>query len=55
MDVEIGHHVVTLCNLGNIAYRLGRTVRFDFATERFLDDEMANRMLSEPNRAPWQL
>ncbi|WP_448531426.1 hypothetical protein, partial [Pseudothermotoga sp.] len=55
MDVEIGHHVITLCNLGNIAYRLGRQVRFDFATERFLDDEVANRMITEPNRAPWRL
>jgi predicted dehydrogenase len=53
MDVEIGHHVVTLCILGNIAYMLGREVIFDMAKERFVNDEEANRMISEPSRYPW--
>ncbi|MCC6729793.1 MAG: Gfo/Idh/MocA family oxidoreductase [Chthonomonadales bacterium] len=55
MDVEIGHHVVTLCNLGNISYRLGREVVYDFARERFVGDEEADRLISEPLRAPWSL
>lgn len=55
MDVETGHHVVTLCNLGNIAWRLGRKVVFDFAAERFVDDPAADRFLSEPYRSPWTL
>jgi len=55
MDVEIGHHVITLCILGNVAWRLGRKVTYDFATERFVGDEEADRLLSEPYRAPWKL
>jgi len=55
MDVEIGYRVVTLCILGNIAYTLGRKVTFDMAAERFVGDEEANRMLSEPYRHPWKL
>ncbi len=55
MDVEIGHHVVTLCILGNIAWRLGRKVTFDFARERFIGDEEADRLIGEPYRAPWTL
>lgn len=55
MDVEIGHRVTTLCNLGNIAYRLGRKVRWDAAKERFIGDEQANRLLDYPYRAPWRL
>ena len=55
MDVEIGHHVVTLCILGNIAWRLGRKVTYDFAKERFIGDEEANRLIDEPYRPPWKL
>ncbi|MBM3493239.1 MAG: Gfo/Idh/MocA family oxidoreductase [Armatimonadetes bacterium] len=55
MDVEIGHHVITLCILGNIAWRLGRKVTYDFARERFVGDEEADRMIYEPYRAPWSL
>ncbi len=55
MDVEIGHHVITLCILGNVAWRLGRKVTYDFATERFVGDEEADRFLNEPYRAPWKL
>ena len=55
MDVEIGHHVITLCILGNIAWRLQRKVTFDFAREKFIGDEEADRMIAEPMRAPWKL
>lgn len=55
MDVEIGYHVITLCILGNIAYTLGRKVTYDFARERFVGDEEANRFIHEPYRAPWRL
>jgi hypothetical protein len=55
MDVEIGHHVITLCILGNIAWRLGRKITYDFAAERFIGDEEADRFLGEPYRAPWKL
>jgi predicted dehydrogenase len=55
MDVEIGHRITCWSHLGNIAYRLGRKLRWDPAAERFLDDEQANRMLHDPYREPWRL
>jgi predicted dehydrogenase len=55
MDVEIGYRTVTCCILGNIAYTLGRKVTFDMAKEQFVGDEEANRLISEPCRAPWRL
>jgi len=50
-----GHLSTTLCHLGNIAYRLGRSVEFDNATERFVGDEEANRLLGRTYRAPYVL
>jgi len=55
MDVEIGHRVTTWPHLGNIAYRLGRKLRWDPATESFPDDEQANRLLQTAYRQPWRL
>jgi len=53
MDVEIGHRLTCWSHLGNIAYRLGRRLRWDPALERFPDDEEANRLLSAAQREPW--
>lgn len=55
MDVEIGHHTVSLCIIANLAYTLGRKLTYDMEAERFVGDEEANRMLSAPYRAPWHL
>ena len=38
VPVEIGHSSCTVCNLGNIACALKRTVRWDPVTESFIDD-----------------
>jgi predicted dehydrogenase len=54
-DIEPMFHTITLCILGNIAYKLGRKVTYDYATERFIGDEAANRLLAEPYRYPWKL
>jgi myo-inositol 2-dehydrogenase/D-chiro-inositol 1-dehydrogenase len=50
-----GHRSSTLVNLGVIAVRLGRTLHFDPAAQRFRDDEAANRLIDPPMRAPWTL
>jgi hypothetical protein len=55
MDVEIGHRVTCWSHLGNIAYLTGRKLRWDPASERFLGDDEANRMLHSPYREPWRL
>ncbi|MBM4036467.1 MAG: Gfo/Idh/MocA family oxidoreductase [Planctomycetes bacterium] len=54
-DVEIGCRSVTVCHLGNLAYRLGRPLKWDPAKEEFVGDPEANRWLDRPKRAPWTL
>lgn len=55
MHIEAGVRVVTLPIIANISYILGRKLKWDPVKERFIDDEEANRFLSEPYRAPWKL
>lgn len=55
MHIEAGHRVATLCILGNLSYRLGRKLRWDPLAERVIGDSEANRMLSQPCRAPWRI
>ncbi len=52
---ESSHRVSTALNLANIAIRLGRTLHFDPATEQIIGDEVANRLVNIPMRAPWHL
>jgi len=53
--VEVGHRSATVCHLGVISMRLGRTVRWDPQAEQFLDDPEAERLARRPMRAPWTL
>jgi predicted dehydrogenase len=48
-----GHRSTTLVNLAKIAWQLGRSIRFDPATQRCPGDEAANRLIDQPMRAPW--
>jgi len=52
-DIAEGHLSTALAHLANIAYRTGRTVRFDPASETFPGDEQANRLLTQAYRAPY--
>ena len=52
-EIEEGHLSSSLAHLANIAYRTGRTLRFDPKAERFQDDDEANRLLTRPYRAPY--
>jgi hypothetical protein len=54
-DIEDGHKSTRLCHLGNIAYRVGRVLRFDAATETLLDDPEANKLLGRSYRQPFVL
>jgi predicted dehydrogenase len=54
-DVEIGCRSVTVCHLGNIAYRLKRPLKWDPAGEVFVGDEQANRFLARAKRSPWKI
>ncbi len=48
--VEEGHISCTLVHLANVSYRLGRTLKFDPATEQVIGDDEANRMLRDGDR-----
>jgi len=50
-----GHRSSTIVNLGIMAVRLGRSLHYDPAAQRFRDDEVANRLIHQPMRAPWTL
>lgn len=54
-DIEEGHKSTRLCHLGNIAYRTGRTLYFDAATETFTDDAAANKLLAREYRKGYEL
>lgn len=54
-DVEIGASSVTVCHLGNIAWWLGRKIRWDPERREIVGDEPASRWLDRPKRAPWRL
>jgi predicted dehydrogenase len=51
--VETAHLAASLAHLGNISYRLGRTLDFDPIKEKFVDDKKANEMLTRKYRAPF--
>ncbi|HEY4312055.1 MAG TPA: Gfo/Idh/MocA family oxidoreductase [Pirellulales bacterium] len=52
-DVEIAHLSTSLCHLGNIATRLGRTLHFDPASEQFENDAEANTLVKRQYRNHW--
>ena len=52
-DIEEGHFSTLLAHYGNIAYRTGRRLWIDEATEGFKDDAEANAMVKRNYRAPW--
>lgn len=52
-DIEFGHFSASLCHLGNIATRLGRSLRFNPETEQIEGDEEANRLVARSYRDHW--
>ncbi len=53
-DIEDGHRTNTVCRLGNVAYRTGRTLRWDAAKEQVVGDNEANQMVVGTYREPWR-
>ena len=51
--IEEGHISCTLVHLANASYILGRTLRFDPATEQVIGDEEANKLLCGSYRDPF--
>jgi len=54
-DVEIGHRSITACQLGVIAYKVGRQIHWDAEQERIIGDDEAQKLVSKQYRAPWLL
>jgi len=57
VPVEIGHSSCTVCNLGNIACQLKRTIKWNPATETFVDDTdgAATKLMHYEYRKGWKL
>jgi predicted dehydrogenase len=53
-DVEEVHRSMALCHLANISYRVGnRSLKYDGAAEKFIDDAEADKYLKANYRKPW--
>ena len=54
-DVEVGHRTATVCNIGNIAYALGRPLEWDPGKEKFKRDGEANKLLKRKMKKEWKV
>lgn len=54
-DIGIAHRTNTGCLLAEIAYRLGRPIKWDAKKEVIVDDDVAERLCDRAYSAPWQL
>lgn len=54
-DEEIGHRTASVGHLAHIAFKLGRSLKWDPAKETFPDDPQANRLRSRAMREPWRM
>jgi predicted dehydrogenase len=52
-DALTGHLSTSLCHLGNIATRLGRSLNFDPAAEQIVDDNEGNLLCRRAYREHW--
>ena len=53
--VEAGHRSASIGHLSTIACMLDAKLEWDEKLEHFTNNDMANRMLSRPNRGDWSL
>jgi len=54
-NVDTGFAATVFTIVSDIATRVERKLVWDWATERFQGDDVANRMLRRPMRSPWVL
>ena len=52
-DIQEGHLSTSLCHLANISYRVGRSLTFNGAQEKFVNDAVADALLTRVYRAPY--
>jgi len=51
--VEIGHRACTVCLISHIAMKVPGILRWDPKAERFINNDLANSVLSRPQRYPY--
>ena len=54
-DIETGHLSGIPGHLTNIAYRVGRSVKWDNQKKTIIDDPEAVKLLSREPRDPWKI
>jgi predicted dehydrogenase len=54
-SVEAAANTAIVAHLGNVAYKVGRKLRWDAARQEFAGDREANRLMTPTYRAPWRL
>ncbi len=54
-DAEVGHRTTSLCQIGHIAIQIGKSLDWDPQNERFKNNDAANKLLTRPMHAPWNL
>jgi hypothetical protein len=50
-----GHRSCSVVNLGIIAVRLGRNLKYDPVKQQFIHDDGANRLINQPMRGEWKI
>jgi hypothetical protein len=53
-NVNYHYKVDMAITLANLSYQLGRSVRFDAKTEKFVDDKQAAKLARPEYRRPWK-
>jgi len=48
-------NTMSVCHMGTIAYELKRSLKWDVASQEFINDPEANRFLDRARREPWVL
>jgi hypothetical protein len=54
-DIEIAHRSTNTCHLGNIAYKVGRKLKWDAERETFPEDREVNALLAREYRKGYEL
>ena len=53
--IEVAHRSTTMSLIGGICLSLGRKLQWDPKTEKFVNDDKANKLLSYDMRDPWKV
>ena len=54
-SAEIGHRSTSVCTLGHLCMKTGKSLKWDWKTERFVGNDLANSMLVRPMHNGWKL